>query len=270
MNKGNVRVEHEDGVLVLTLDAPASRNAMTPYMLCMMADAIEDFSKNPKLRAAIITGSGEKAFCAGGDLAQTLPLLSGDKKAEDEWDRRLLMDPKIFAASGLREFPINKPIIAGINGACMAGGFELMLGTDIRVCADHAVFAVPEVKRGLIPFAGTMARLTRQIPHAMAMELMLTGEPISAAEAHRIGLVNRVCPAADVMATCRSIANTIADNGPLAVQSVKRTVLATSGMRLLDAYEIENQTKAMVMASQDAREGPRAFMEKRKPVYRGY
>lgn len=270
MSSATVRAEIEGAVLVITLDAPASRNALTPHMLCLLAEAIEDFTKNPNLRAAIITGTGDKAFCAGGDLAKTLPLLSGDKQPEDEWDRRLLFDPKIFAASGLRDFPINKPIIAGINGACMAGGFELMLGTDIRVCAEHAVFAVPEVKRGLIPFAGTMARLTRQIPHAMAMELMLTGEPISAVEAHRIGLVNRICPAGDVMTTCRSIANSIAKNGPLAVQGVKRTVLATSGMRLLDAYEVENQTKAMVMATEDAREGPRAFMEKREPVYHGY
>lgn len=265
-----IRVSVEDSVSVITIDSPNTRNALTPQMLCLLAEAVIEISLNSNIKAAVITGSGEKAFCSGGDLARTLPLMSGAREVEDEWDKRLLYDPKVLAASGLRDYPLNKPIVAAINGACMAAGFELMLGTDIRVCAEHAVFGLPEVKHGLVPFAGSMARLPRQIPYAVAMELLLTGEPIPATEAHRIGLVNRVCPAQDVLSTAIAIARKIASNGPLAVQTVKGTVTASSGLSLVDAYRFEDQAKSIVLASQDAREGPRAFMEKRMPVYSGY
>jgi enoyl-CoA hydratase len=264
-----IRVFVEDGISVITIDSPNTRNALTPQMLCLLADAVIEISLNSTIKAAVITGSGEKAFCSGGDLARTLPLMSGAREAEDEWDRRLLCDPKVLAASGLRDYPLNKPIVAAINGACMAAGFELMLGTDIRICAEHAVFGLPEVKHGLIPFAGSMARLPRQIPYAVAMEILLTGEPIPASEAHRIGLVNQVCPAQDVLSAAIAIARKIASNGPLAVQTVKHTVTNSSGLTLADAYQCEDQAKNLVMASQDAREGPLAFMEKRRPVYSG-
>jgi enoyl-CoA hydratase len=266
---GRITTEAGQGILTIVLDAPASRNALTPRMLCELADAIQSFHADPALRAAIITGAGERAFCAGGDLARTLPLMSGDRSPEDDWDRRLLQDPLVLAASGLRDFPLDKPVIAAVNGACMAAGFELLLGTDIRLCAEHASFALPEVKRGVIPFAGSLARLARQVPFSMAMEILLTGEPISAQEALRIGLVNRVVPAADLLPTAQRMAAALAQNGPLAMRAVKRTVLAASGLPLAAAYALEDQAKALVMASEDAREGPRAFMEKRPPVYRG-
>jgi enoyl-CoA hydratase len=264
-----VRFEVEGAVATITLDAPASRNALTPQMLCLLADAVKEFAASEALRVAILTGAGDRAFCAGGDLARSLPLMSGARLPEDAWDHRLLSDPEVLAASGLRDFPLAKPVIAAINGACMAAGFELMLGTDLRICAEHATFALPEVKRALIPFAGSLARLPRQIPYCIAMELLLTGEPFTAAEALRVGLVNRVVPAAEVMPRARAMAAAIARNGPVAVQAVKRTAVAASGRPLADAYLLENEAKALVMASEDAREGPRAFMEKREPVYRG-
>ena len=169
-----IRVETQGGIQVITIDAPQRRNALTPEMLCRLADAFMGFSTDPALRVAVITGAGEQAFCAGGDLGRTLPLLTGDRAAEDDWDRRLLDDPKVLAASGLRDHPIHKPIVAAINGACMAAGFEMMLGTDIRISAEHAQFALPEVQRAVLPFAGSMARLPRQVPHAVAMRLLLT------------------------------------------------------------------------------------------------
>ena len=264
-----VRFETEGAVATITLDAPASRNALTPQMLCLLADAIKEFAASDALRVAILTGAGDRAFCAGGDLARTLPLMSGARLPEDDWDRRLLSDPEVLAASGLREFTVDKPVIAAVNGACMAAGFEILLGTDIRYCAEHASFALPEVKRALIPFAGSLARLPRQIPYCIAMELLLTGEPLSAVEAQRIGLVNRVVPAADLMPLARRTAEAIARNGPVAVQAVKRTVVAASGRSLPEAYQLEDAAKALVMASEDAREGPRSFMEKRAPVYVG-
>lgn len=267
--KPPVRMEIDSAVATITLDAPASRNALTPQMLCLLADAVKTFAADEALRVAILTGAGEHAFCAGGDLARTLPLLSGARAPEDEWDRRLLEDPEVLAASGLRDFPLHKPVIAAVNGACMAAGFELMLGTDIRLCAGHARFALPEVKRGLVPFAGSLARLPRQVPYCVAMELLLAGEPFAAADALRMGLVNRVVPAADLMPAAQALARMIAANGPLAVQAVKRTVLAASGRPLEEAYALEDAAKAQVLASEDAREGPQAFMEKRPAAYRG-
>jgi len=267
---GPVRMERgDDGVATITLDAPATRNALTPQMLCLLADAVKAFAQSDDLRVAIITGSGHRAFCAGGDLGRTLPLLSGARSPEDAWDRRLLEDPEVLAASGLRGFALHKPVIAAVNGACLAAGFELMLGTDIRLCAEHATFGLPEVTRALIPFAGSIVRLPRQIPQCLAMELMLTGEPITAARAHAAGLVNRILPAEALMPEARRVAQVIARNGPLAVQAVKRTAMAASGVPLAHGLRLEDEANAAVMASEDAREGPRAFMEKRPPSYRG-
>ena len=264
-----IRFEVRGPVATITLDAPATRNALTPQMLCLLADAVKSLATDPALRVGVITGAGDRAFCAGGDLARTIPLLAGEREPSDEWDHRLLSDPEVFAASSLRDFPLHKPVIAAINGACMAGGLELVLGTDLRFCAEHATFALPEVQRAVIPFAGSMARLPRQVPYCAAMALMLTGEPISATEAHRIGLVNRVLPAAEVLSTAYATAERIAANGPVAVQAVKRTVVETSGLPLSQAYLIENESKRTVLATEDAREGPRAFLEKRAPNYRG-
>jgi enoyl-CoA hydratase len=261
--------EKRGAIARITLNRPEARNSLTPEMLCRLADAFRDFADDNDLRVAIVTGAGDKAFCAGGDLARTLPLLAGAREPKDDWDRRVLNDPLVMPASGLRDFPLWKPVIAAINGPCLAAGTELVLGTDIRIAAEHATLGLPEVTRALVPFAGSMARLPRQIPYAVAMELMLTGEPISAQDAYRIGLVNRIVPASEVAATAEAIAHKIAANGPLAVQRVKETVLRSSGMPLTDAYRIEDESRRIVFASEDAKEGPRAFMEKRSAKYIG-
>lgn len=264
-----IRFEVDGPVAVITLQAPATRNALTPRMLCLLADAVLRFAQDDALRAAILTGAGDRAFCSGGDLALTLPLMSGARAPRDEWDRRLLEDPRVLAASGLRGFPLDKPVIAAINGDCLAAGFELMLGTDIRIGVPGARFGLPEVRHALIPFAGSMARLPRQVPWPHAMELMLTGDPIDAAQALRLGLLNHVAPPEELLPRARQLAERIARNGPVAVRAVKRTALASSGRPLAEAYALEDAAKAAVMASEDAREGPRAFMEKRTPQYRG-
>jgi enoyl-CoA hydratase len=264
-----VRLERRGDVLLVTLDAPRRRNALTPEMLCRLADAFVAYAADPVLRVAVVTGAGTQAFCAGGDLERTLPLLTGDRAPDDAWDRRLLDDAQVLAASGLRDFPLDKPVVAAVNGACMAAGFELLLGTDVRIAAETARFGLPEVQRALLPFAGSMARLPRQVPHAVARRLLLTGEPIDAPEALRVGLVNEVVPAAQVLERALAIAERIARNGPLAVRAVKRTVVAASGTPLHAAYALEDEARREVLASDDAREGPRAFMAKRAPRYRG-
>lgn len=266
---GSIEVRVHGHVLTITLSAPERRNALSPEMLCRLADAFIDFAADPNLRAAVVTGAGDVAFCAGGDLARTLPLLTGDREPQDDWDRRLLSDPRVLAASGLRDFPLDKPVVAAINGTCMAAGFELMLGCDLRFAAEHAIFGLPEVQRALLPFAGSMARLPRQVPHALAMQMLLTGEPISAQEAWRVGLVNSVLPAVDVLPAAMAAAERIARNGPLAVRAVKRCALATSGRPFEEAFALEDEAKREVLASADAREGPRAFIGKREPRYEG-
>jgi enoyl-CoA hydratase len=261
--------EKDGAIATFTLNRPAARNALTPELVCRLADALVDFLADPQLRVGILTGAGDKAFCSGGDLGAMLPLLTGDRPARDEWDRRVLEEPLVMAASSLRDHPIDKPLIAAINGACLAGGMEMALGTDLRICAEHAILGLPEVRRGVIPFAGSLVRLPRQVSYCHAMELLLVGEPVTAAHAHRLGLVNEVVPAAQVLPRAQALARRIAANAPLAVQAVKRTVRDTSGVPLAEAYKVENEAKHLVMNSEDAREGPRAFMEKREPNYRG-
>jgi len=265
-----VLYEKDGPVATITLNRPAARNALTPEMLCLLADAFLDFRDDDRLRVAILTGAGELAFCAGGDLARTLPLMTGARAAEDAWDRRVLGEPLVMAASSLRGFALDKPVIAAINGACLAAGFEILLGTDIRIAADHASFGLPEVQRALIPFAGSLARLPRQIAQAHAMEILLTGRPVSAGRALQIGLVNQTLPAAEVMPRALELARQIAGNGPLAVQRVKHTVFAASGQPLEAGFALEDESKRIVLASLDAREGPLAFMEKRAPRFVGH
>jgi enoyl-CoA hydratase len=261
--------EKIEGVAYITLNRPERRNALTPELVCRLADAIQDYAADDSLRAAIITGAGDKAFCAGGDLGTMIPLLTGSRLPGDEWDRRVLNDPVVMAASSLRDYPLYKPVIAAINGSCLAGGAELILGTDIRVAAEHATFGFPEAKRAVIPFAGSMVRLPRQIAFSKAMEMMLIGDPIGAQEAYRIGLVNHVVPAAEVLPKAEAIARRIAENGPLAVQRIKETVVRGSGLTLQEGYVIEDESRRIVLASEDAKEGPRAFIEKRPPRYSG-
>jgi enoyl-CoA hydratase len=260
----------KDGpIATFTLNRPQARNALTPELVCRLADAIADFANDPSLRVGILSGAGDKAFCAGGDLGTMLPLLSGDREPAEDWDRRVLHEPFVMAASSLREYPIDKPLIGAINGACLAGGLEMLLGMDIRIAAEHAIFGLPEVRRGVIPFAGSMVRLPRQIGYCNAMELLLVGDTIDAHEARRLGLVNHVVAADAVLPKAHEIARKIAANGPLAVQRVKHTVLATSGLPLSDGYRLEDESTRIVMVSDDAREGPRAFVEKRPPRFTG-
>lgn len=262
-------VERQDAVALLTLNRPERHNALNPELVCRLDDALSQALADDAVRVIVVTGTGGQTFCSGGDLATMLPLLTGERAPETDWDRRILDDPDTVGRAGLKRLDMDKPVIAAVNGACLAGGFELLLGTDIRIAADHARFGLPEVRHGLIPFAGALPRLVRQIPQAAAMEMMLTGTPIDAAEALRLGLVNRVLPGGQVLDAALALAARIARNGPLAVRELKSAVTRASGRPLDEAFGIEAAAMARVMASQDAREGPRAFVEKREPKFRG-
>ncbi len=261
--------EKREGIAYLTLNRPEKRNALSPQMVVQLAEAWTDFRDDPEARVAILTGAGDQAFSAGADLALLIPLLSGARQPEDDWDKRVLSDRAMVGAALLRGFELYKPVIAAVNGFALAGGAEIVQATDIRLAVPEASLGLSEVKRGLIPFGGSLVRLARQIPWAKAMEILLTGEPVSAQEAQRIGLVNEIVSTGRLLTRAEEVARTIAENGPLAVQACKEAVIRTSGLPLEDAFRIENECGERVMASRDAVEGPRAFIEKRKPVFEG-
>lgn len=258
-----------DGVLTITLNRPDAHNALSPELLCRLVDALDTFEADASLQVAIITGAGTKAFCSGGDLGATLPLFSGARLPVDEWDQRLLDEPRLRSVAPLRDEPLSKPVIAAVNGACVAAGAEILLGTDIRIATPQAIFGWPEVKHALIPFAGTLARLPRQVSWCQAMNLLLTGEMINADKALQLGLINEVVEPDLLLERARQVAGRIAANGPLAVKEIKRVARAGTSEPLPVVYAMEDNSYKTIMASADAREGPRAFMEKRKPVFRG-
>jgi enoyl-CoA hydratase len=261
--------EKREGIAYVTFNRPDRHNAIDPETLVRLAEAWLDFEADDEARVAIVTGAGDKAFCAGADLGRLIPLYTRARQPEDEWDRRVLEEPELRRVMMMRDHPIYKPVIAAVNGFCLAGGTELALATDIRIASPNATFGLMEVKRAIVPGAGSMARLPRQVPFAKAMEILLVGDPISAEEAHRIGLVNYVVAPEELMPTAEKFARKIAENGPLAVRKIKEAVIRSSGVALADAWGIENEVAREVMRSEDAKEGPRAFMERRAPRYTG-
>lgn len=261
--------EKRDGIAWLTMNRPERRNAISPEMLVRLRDAWRDFRDDGDARVAVLTGAGEKAFCAGADLKLLIPLFTGARKPENEWDEALLADRETLNRGLLRDFELYKPVIAAVNGFALAGGTEILQATDIRIACPEATFGLSEAKRGIIPAGGSLVRLQRQIPFAKAMEILLTGDPMSATEAHRIGLLNEIVPRQTLLERAEAVARRIAENGPLAVQKIKETLLRTNGLPFVEALAVESDCARAVMRSQDAVEGPRAFMEKRKPVFTG-
>ena len=262
-------VDATDGVLTLTMNRPAARNALSPQMLCRMGDAWREFRDAKDLHVAILTGAGDEDFCAGGDLKLTMPLVTGARKPQDDWDEKLLATPGNFTDAILRGFELYKPVIAAVNGNALGGGTEMANACDLRVACENAIFGTPEAKVGLLPGGGSISRLPRQIPYAKAMEMLLLGDKWTAAQALEMGLLNYVVPRESLLDKARELASRLAENGPLAVRKIKEGVVRSSGEPLDRALEIENEVSVAVMTSKDAREGPRAFAEKRKPKFTG-
>ncbi|MDR7551333.1 MAG: enoyl-CoA hydratase-related protein [Armatimonadota bacterium] len=261
--------EKSDGVARITLNRPEVHNAMDAEVMVRLAEAWQDFAADDRLRVAIITGAGDRAFSAGADLRTLIPLMAGTRQPESEWDEKLMANRGLLNIALLRGFELYKPVITAINGFCLAGGTELIQATDIRIAAGHATFGLTEVKRAIVPGGGSMVRLPRQIPFSKAMEILLVGDPISAGEAHRIGLINEVVPASELMKRAEAFASTIAGNGPLAVRKIKETVLRALGRPVDEGYALEDEAVRFIMHTEGAREGPRAFAEKRPPRYIG-
>ena len=247
--------EKRGHIAIMTINRPKAMNAFTKEMLSAMDAAFEDFDKDDNLWVAIFTGTGDRAFCAGMDLQEAIPLINaGDEMGYEDHTKRPFSD-------------VFKPIITAVNGFCIAGGMEFMQGTDIRIAVEHATFGLGEVRFGLIPTGGTHVRLPRQIPWAVAMELLLTGENIDAKRAYDIGLINKIVPKEDLLDEAIKLAEKICLNGPLAVRTAKEIAVRQAGLE--SGFVLEKALGARVFGSHDAIEGPKAFMEKRKPDFKG-
>lgn len=248
-----VRVDYpERRIAVVTIDNEAKRNAMSRAMLAEIA-ALWDELDASDCRAVVLTGAGNRAFSAGADI-------SGDLSASEE-------TAAMINRALLKTLVFSKPLIAAVNGVCAGGGLEFMLGTDIRYAAPHARFGLPEVKWAIYPFGGSTAKLVQQIGYVHAMRLLLTAEMIDAAEAARIGLVNAVVPAGELVDRALADARTIAANSPLAVQAVKRHVAEGAALAVLAREQAEQTAGDRVRASSDFAEGVAAFRAKRLPDY---
>jgi enoyl-CoA hydratase len=200
-----VLFEPREHVALITLNRPEARNALSPEVVVRLAGAWERVRDDESIRAAVVTGAGDRSFCAGADLARLIPLITGARQPEDDWDHALMKDPALSDRALLRDFDPVKPVIAAVNGFAIAGGMEMLQGTDLRVASENARFGLQEVKWGLFPMSGSTVRLPRQIPYAAAMEILLTGDLIDARRAYELGLVNRVVPQAEVLAPLAAV-----------------------------------------------------------------
>ncbi|MCC6641437.1 MAG: enoyl-CoA hydratase/isomerase family protein [Deltaproteobacteria bacterium] len=247
--------EKREHVAIVTINRPDAMNALTKEMLLGLDRAFAAIEDDPDLWVSILTAAGDKAFCCGMDLKEAIPAMTaGDSLGYDDPTKRQFTD-------------VFKPIIAAINGLCIAGGLETILHTDLRIAAEGARFGLGEVRWGLVPAGGSHVRLPQQVPWAVAMQLLLTGETIDAKRAYEAGLVNEVVPRERLLPCALDWAARICRNGPLAVRTAKE--IAVRALGLERGFVLEKALAAKVFTSEDAREGPQAFAEKRPPRFKG-
>ena len=266
-NSASLLVERRGAAVILTMNRPERRNALSLDMIVRLADAWEMIDADPTIRAAVLTGA-PGSYCVGGDLASGW--MGGARATEPtENERRAGSDPSIIARGLLLSQWLRTPIVAAVNGDCMGGGCEMLQQTDIRIAEEQARFGVPEARRGLIAGAGSTMRLKRQIPYAVAMEMLLTGRILDAEEALRWGLVTHVVPTGEGLTKALEIAEILAANGPLSVAASKASAIETGWLPEDEARVIEGAYATTVTRSNDAKEGMRAFVEKRPPNFTG-
>jgi enoyl-CoA hydratase len=263
-----VLVDRDQHILTLTLNRPAKRNAFNAEVLCRLSDAWDLLDADPELRVAILTGA-DGNFSAGADLDQLVGAMIAGKPAGNEFEERVRQDFSLLYKGFLKDHYVKKPIVAAVEGYCYAGGMEILQAFDIRVAAEDAQLAVAEVKRGLFPMSSSTIRLPRQIPYTIAMDMLLVGEPISGQRAYDIGLVGHVTPHGGALARARELAELLAANGPLAVRNIKASVIENLEKTEAEAIPREQELGMAVMNSRDAKEGPRAFLQKRAPNFTG-
>jgi enoyl-CoA hydratase/carnithine racemase len=263
-----VLVERDGHIVTVTLNRPHKKNAFDPEVLCRLCDTWDMIDADDDIRVAILTGAGGD-FSAGADLDRLVGILLSGRPSENPYEERIRQDPSLIYKGFLKDYRLTTPIIAAIEGVCYAGGIEILQALDIRVAAESARIAVSEVQRGLFPMSGSTVRLPRQIPWTVAAEMLIVGDPISGRRAYEVGLVGHVVPDGTALAKAREIADRIARNGPLAVKNIKASIVAADGVPETEAFTREMELGLEVMSSKDAKEGPRAFLEKREPNYTG-
>jgi enoyl-CoA hydratase/carnithine racemase len=246
--------EKKDMIAILTINRPEAMNTIDQPTFREMKAAVEDFRIDDATRVLIVTGAGEKAFSTGADLKSVMSDVNVDSA---EWTRSRWFEG------------VYKPVIAAVNGYCFAGAMEIVLFTDIRIASENAVFGMTEAKWGVSPCDGAITRLTSQVSWCHMMELFAIADPISAQDALRMGLVNKVVPLKDLMPTAEKIARRMAENAPLALRNIKEVALRSLSMPMEQAFALEWAMGSRIMTTEDAKEGPRAFAEKRKPNYKG-
>ncbi len=261
-------VERDGHVVTLTLNRPGRRNAFNPEMLVRLADAWDMIDGDDDVRVAVLTGAGGD-FSAGADLDELVGMMLGKRPPGNDYEQRVKDDYSLIFKGFLKDHRITKPVVAAVEGACFAGGTEILQALDVRVAAEGSRIAISEVQRGLFPMGGSTVRLRRQIPFTKAMELLLVGDPIGPEEAKDVGLVGRVVPRGEALAEAHRIAGRIARNGPLAVRKIKEAVIETEFLPEAEAFAREMEIGMAVQMSADAREGAQAFLEKREPRWKG-
>jgi E-phenylitaconyl-CoA hydratase len=249
----------ERNVATVTINRPERMNAMDAEHYAALSQAWVRVRDDPEVRVAVVTGAGEKSFTAGADLKS---FIGSQPPLSDQFLSQ--KDPLLN-----RGLEVWKPVVAAVNGHCLGGGMTLLLATDLRIAAEHATFAVPEVKRGVFPANGGTQRIAHQLPHAIAMEMLLLGDTFDAKTALRWGLVNRVVPQRDLMETAMAIAQRIARNAPLAVQAAKELAVRSRDADLATGLRMEQFFLRVLQDSEDVSEGTAAFREKREPVFAG-
>ena len=258
MEEPHALVERRGHVLIVTMNRPQARNALSGPMMELMRQAWDTVDSDPDIRVCVLTGAGG-AFCAGADLKAMTREHPGARMGELDLS---VIEPLL---KGRR---LSKPLIAAVEGPAVAGGTEILQACDIRVAGASARFGVSEARWGLFPLGGSAVRLPRQIPYTVAADLLLTGRHITAAEALSIGLIGHVVPDGQALGQALEIAAAIAANGPVAVRAILRVIRETEGMAENEAFALEAKVGMSVFASEDAKEGPRAFAEKRRPEFR--
>jgi enoyl-CoA hydratase/carnithine racemase len=255
----SIDVEVTDGIATVTINRPERMNAMDAEHYKGLSQAWMRVRDDGAIRVAIVTGAGEKSFSAGADIKSFLTSPAG---LDEMWltQRDQLLN---------RGLEVWKPVIAAVNGYCLAGGMTLLLGTDIRVAAEHATFNIAEVKRGILPGNGGTQRILDQLPYAIGMELLLTGDGMDAKTALHYGLINKVVPKEQLMETARTYAKKIAANAPLAVQAAKEMAVRSREMDRTTGLRFEAVINRLLQFTEDAKEGPAAFAEKRPPNFKG-
>lgn len=260
--------KRNDHIVVITIDRPEAKNACDMPHFRDLAKAWRDFNSDDDLWTAVITGVGRN-FMSGGDLKTFIPQVTKLQKqiaagGLDEIDGCKLSDA---VDAVLRNSRIYKPIIAAVNGPCLAGGMEMLGGVDIRIATEHATFGVMEPKRGVFAGGGTTVRLPRQLNYPAAMEFLLTAEQFPAKRALELGLINEIVDESELLDRAIQWARRINENAPLAVQATKESVVRGMKESMRDAYKIESELSKKIFSTEDSKEGPRAFAEKRKPVW---